>query len=145
VAENLIAGTTAMAPSDRKWHIEAITPEAEKAVSCLAPLDFIDSFYLAGGTALALYFGHRLSADLDFFAPSFQEEEILGRLQLQQRLSVLSKGRETLHILIVEGKDTHRKMWTGTMTGTMGVQILQILGEECPEGAGDRINLRRKP
>ena len=25
--------------------------------------------YLAGGTAVALYFGHRLSVDLDFFTP----------------------------------------------------------------------------
>jgi predicted nucleotidyltransferase component of viral defense system len=28
------------------------------------------SFYLAGGTALSLQIGHRLSADLDFFSPS---------------------------------------------------------------------------
>jgi predicted nucleotidyltransferase component of viral defense system len=28
------------------------------------------SFYLAGGTALALQIGHRLSVDLDFFSPS---------------------------------------------------------------------------
>lgn len=29
----------------------------------------LDSFWLAGGTALALYLGHRKSIDLDFFTP----------------------------------------------------------------------------
>ncbi|MDD5090499.1 MAG: nucleotidyl transferase AbiEii/AbiGii toxin family protein [Candidatus Wallbacteria bacterium] len=30
--------------------------------------DFVESFYLAGGTALALHLGHRKSVDLDFFS-----------------------------------------------------------------------------
>lgn len=30
-------------------------------------------FYLAGGTALAIYFGHRQSVDLDWFAPDLPE------------------------------------------------------------------------
>ncbi|WKZ38214.1 MAG: nucleotidyl transferase AbiEii/AbiGii toxin family protein [Anaerolineales bacterium] len=32
--------------------------------------DLASSFYLAGGTALSLQIGHRLSVDLDFFSPS---------------------------------------------------------------------------
>jgi predicted nucleotidyltransferase component of viral defense system len=32
-------------------------------------------FYLAGGTALALLEGHRVSADLDLFSPSFDDPE----------------------------------------------------------------------
>ncbi len=27
----------------------------------------LNDFYLAGGTALSLYYGHRISIDLDFF------------------------------------------------------------------------------
>lgn len=42
------------------------------------------SFYLAGGTALALQLGHRLSLDLDFFT----KEEFNGR-DLVQRLRLL--------------------------------------------------------
>ena len=35
-------------------------------------------FYLAGGTALALLEGHRISVDLDFFSSSFdQPDELL--------------------------------------------------------------------
>lgn len=37
----------------------------------------IDDFYLAGGTALSLYyFNHRESLDLDFFTPSFDSSRI---------------------------------------------------------------------
>ncbi len=37
----------------------------------------IDKFYLAGGTALSLfYFQHRLSVDLDFFTPHFNPLEV---------------------------------------------------------------------
>jgi len=38
-------------------------------------------FYLAGGTALAIYFGHRQSVDLDWFAPDLNDP-----LQLAQTL-----------------------------------------------------------
>ena len=40
------------------------------------------NFYLAGGTALAIYFGHRRSVDLDWFTP----EPILDPMLLAQRL-----------------------------------------------------------
>ncbi|MBL7071753.1 MAG: nucleotidyl transferase AbiEii/AbiGii toxin family protein, partial [Candidatus Omnitrophica bacterium] len=45
----------------------------------------IENFYLAGGTALSLfYFQHRLSVDLDFFTPQFNPLEVkrvIGVLQ----------------------------------------------------------------
>ncbi|MBI2588264.1 nucleotidyl transferase AbiEii/AbiGii toxin family protein [Candidatus Berkelbacteria bacterium] len=38
--------------------------------------------YLAGGTAIALQLGHRISFDLDFFTPQkFNEEVVLGNLK----------------------------------------------------------------
>ena len=44
----------------------------------------VEQFYLAGGTALALQLGHRLSYDLDFFTEQdFSEKaliDVLGRL-----------------------------------------------------------------
>ncbi len=36
-----------------------------KVIDLIAP--FVDDFYLAGGTALSIYYGHRESEDLDFF------------------------------------------------------------------------------
>ena len=42
----------------------------------------IDRIYLAGGTALSLYLGHRVSIDLDFFTPgSFSVDAVEARLK----------------------------------------------------------------
>ena len=48
-------------------HWESLTPATRDAIHLLARLEFIQRYYLAGGTGLALHFGHRFSVDLDFF------------------------------------------------------------------------------
>jgi len=51
------------------------SPDTKKPKRCfhlLSGLPFIHQFYLAGGTGLALYIGHRFSVDLDFFS-AFEE------------------------------------------------------------------------
>jgi len=50
-------------------HWESLTPATRQAFYQVARLPFIHSFYLAGGTGLALHLGHRFSVDLDFFSP----------------------------------------------------------------------------
>lgn len=42
--------------------------ETRQAFQQAAGLQFIDRYYLAGGTGLALHLGHRFSVDLDFFS-----------------------------------------------------------------------------
>lgn len=59
--------------SNPRW--EALTPATRQAFHQVARLPFIKSFYLAGGTGLALHLGHRFSVDLDFFSP---EETAVG-------------------------------------------------------------------
>ncbi len=45
-------------------------------------LQQLKDFYLVGGTALALYYGHRLSVDLDLFSTtSFSNEDIIPVLE----------------------------------------------------------------
>ena len=45
-------------------------------------LQALNNFYLVGGTALALYYGHRLSIDLDLFSTtSFANEDIILALE----------------------------------------------------------------
>lgn len=46
----------------------AITPACHQALNYLGQHRFIEDFYLAGGTALALQIGHRISTDLDWFS-----------------------------------------------------------------------------
>ena len=49
---------------------EAITPDMRTILAGFTQSDIGAKFYLAGGTALALQLGHRLSVDLDFFSPT---------------------------------------------------------------------------
>lgn len=49
-------------------HWDALTPTTRQALKQVGRLAFINDFYLAGGTGLALHLGHRFSIDLDFFS-----------------------------------------------------------------------------
>jgi len=51
-----------------KPHWEALTPVTQDAYHLLSDVEFVQDFYLAGGTGLALHLGHRFSVDLDFFS-----------------------------------------------------------------------------
>ncbi len=65
----------------------------------LKSVPFAPSFYLAGGTGLALYLGHRRSIDLDFFSTeSVDEDALLRDLHELPRLSVIAKDRHTLEL-----------------------------------------------
>src|SRR5688572_2769663 len=72
-------------------HWAAIPPLLQDIFQELGRQSFISRFYLAGGTALALQLGHRLSVDLDFFSdtdelePESQQEIIRA---LQKRFSI---------------------------------------------------------
>jgi hypothetical protein len=46
----------------------ALAPDTGRTFDALATLPLPPDFYLAGGTALALQLGHRVSYDLDFFS-----------------------------------------------------------------------------
>jgi len=59
-------------------------------------------FYLAGGTALALRLGHRVSQDLDLFSPTFAAPDALAA-ELGTRLSdlaVVLVDRRTLYVAV---------------------------------------------
>lgn len=47
-----------------------LTKTAENALAVLGKSGLMSDAYLAGGSALALYFGHRHSEDFDFFSPN---------------------------------------------------------------------------
>lgn len=73
-----------------KLYWKAITPEARRALGFLAQQPFMQRFYMAGGTALALQLGHRISYDLDFFS----SEDKLGVGTRAQIVSALRASRE---------------------------------------------------
>jgi hypothetical protein len=50
-----------------KFHVECLNKRQFSVLQKLAPIVQQKDFYLGGGTALAIYFGHRASVDLDWF------------------------------------------------------------------------------
>lgn len=50
-----------------KLRLSVLAPAQKKALAQLAPLAATRNFYLGGGTAIALYLGHRRSIDFDWF------------------------------------------------------------------------------
>ena len=50
-------------------HTETVEGTTLELLRNLEQEEMLSSFSLAGGTALALYLGHRMSVDLDLFTP----------------------------------------------------------------------------
>ena len=61
-------------------HLEVLTDTQQKVLSRLGSVLKNTDFYLAGGTALALQIGHRVSQDFDWFIPHLGEVEALLRM-----------------------------------------------------------------
>ena len=80
------------------FHNNAITESCRQAISILRKCDFISDFYLAGGTALALQIGHRISTDLDWFS-------INNRLQQQQRNHIQEVLQSSENFEVVSEQD----------------------------------------
>lgn len=58
-------------------HDSILTPTQVRLLHVLGPFATTAGFYLAGGTAIALRFGHRRSDDFDWFQPTFEGPEDL--------------------------------------------------------------------
>ena len=52
-------------------HENTLIKNTKHVLESLNQTGLTKDFYLAGGSALALYYGHRFSVDLDWFAESF--------------------------------------------------------------------------
>lgn len=79
-------------------HEEALTQNTKRVLEALDRAGFAKDFYLAGGTALALYYGHRFSVDLDWFAERFSATPVFRKkLSEVGNLSVDSEGEGTLN------------------------------------------------
>ena len=87
------------------WHPETVTSTTRDTLRALRDRGMLEGMYLAGGTALALHFGHRLSVDLDFFSNDlFDADALLRRVEGMPAFSVVSIAPHTLHATIQETK-----------------------------------------
>ena len=77
---------------------KVLPAEAWAVVKLLKGTDLLDGWILAGGTALALQLGHRISVDLDFFRyEDFQVAPLRQALAPLGKLEVSSMAPGTLH------------------------------------------------
>jgi len=58
-----------------------LSKQTQKNLVSLGSASFVRNYYLAGGTALSLHFGHRFSKDLDFFSQTSATSGLI-RLEL---------------------------------------------------------------
>ena len=84
----------------------ALAPETRRAFDALAYLPIPRGFYLAGGTALALQIGHRISYDLDFFSSTnplgMAERTALTReLQRLEPITIRHESNSQLYATII--------------------------------------------
>ncbi len=63
---------------------KTLLPDTFRAIKLISKVPEIKQAYLAGGTALSLQIGHRISVDLDFFTQEeFNENELSTKLAYQ--------------------------------------------------------------
>lgn len=55
---------------------KTLLPDTLRAFKLTAKIEAVENSYLAGGTALALHLGHRISVDLDFFTMEEFDEKV---------------------------------------------------------------------
>lgn len=86
-------------------HWEVLPPATAKTWSVIKDIPVIDQFYLAGGTGLALRFGHRISKDLDFFtAATFNIDHMIQKLGSLGNFQLELKAEQTVVGILNETK-----------------------------------------
>jgi hypothetical protein len=83
-----------------------LTDKTRRVFDALAALPIPAEFYLAGGTALALQIGHRISTDLDFFSATnvmnaAARSALAGRLQKLTPMSIKHEADEQLYATLM--------------------------------------------
>lgn len=76
---------------------ETVSESTLELLKTLMKDELLGNFFLAGGTALALQIGHRISIDLDLFTEaSFNENEMLTNLEERYQFQMDFQARNTL-------------------------------------------------
>ncbi len=79
---------------------ETLYPKTKQILEKIKDEPFIEKFYLAGGTALALQLGHRKSIDIDLFIQDFPDIEILKQQISKFTPKIIQEAHGTLDVEI---------------------------------------------
>jgi hypothetical protein len=109
-------------------HTQAIEPGILDLIKSLQGKEYLKGFHLAGGTALALYYGHRISIDIDLFSDfSFDTSRLIESLQQDYALQLYYTAPNTIkgHIDDVNiDIIAHRYPYLREPSGIDGIRIL---------------------
>ncbi|MBI2028963.1 nucleotidyl transferase AbiEii/AbiGii toxin family protein [Candidatus Gottesmanbacteria bacterium] len=76
---------------------KTLSGDAQKSLAILGKNVLPKGTYMAGGSALALYFGHRISVDFDFFTPiSFSSSDLAKKLNMLGKFKTQTALSDTL-------------------------------------------------
>ena len=82
-------------------HTESIDKKTSRVLEKIRTSGVARDFYLAGGTALALQLGHRMSIDLDWFsAKAFSPAKLKNVLSRLGKLKIVGEEDGTLHAVL---------------------------------------------
>ncbi|MDD2760659.1 MAG: nucleotidyl transferase AbiEii/AbiGii toxin family protein [Methylomonas sp.] len=85
-------------------HFDILPPPQQQLWSEL--INVPDEFTLYGGTAIALYLGHRESIDFDFFGlAAFDPDTLYNQIPFLENSRVIQKSQNTLTCLVDRGGD----------------------------------------
>jgi hypothetical protein len=77
--------------------IETLAPDTKLVLEKISKVSWLKKYYLAGGTALALQYGHRQSIDLDWFTEKqFSTKILLSQLQKFGKFEIINEEENTL-------------------------------------------------
>jgi len=80
-------------------HLETVPAPTLELLKKLSQLPCLSQFNLAGGTALALQIGHRISYDLDFFtSQDFEPDTLFAEINQHLQIQLLAKSKNTLNL-----------------------------------------------
>lgn len=78
-------------------HIKSVEPSTLELLKSLQQQKYFEGFYLVGGTALALYYGHRHSVDIDLFSNNnFDAGQLLEQIQQDFSYQLYNTAQNTL-------------------------------------------------
>jgi hypothetical protein len=84
---------------------QSLTLATDRVLLKLAKQPWLKKFYLAGGTALALEYGHRQSVDLDWFNPKhFRTKTVIHQLAALGEFELLNEEEGTVDALLDDVK-----------------------------------------
>ncbi|MCX7855162.1 MAG: nucleotidyl transferase AbiEii/AbiGii toxin family protein [Anaerolineae bacterium] len=112
--------------------LQTLPDNVQSLLKQLGTLPTVAEFYLAGGSALALHLGHRVSVDLDFFTPQddYAQEPLIQELQRVGHLTVRQQKPGTLNA-ILEGTQVSFFIYPYPILGEFwdlwGVRVVSVL------------------